>query len=74
MFGRRPRKFTLGFSLAVEFYRRVYHRNPRKFFDTVTDSGEASEFVSETLWHDMVNNVVRSPIADGVSDEPAYGL
>ena len=56
-----PGKFTLGFSLAVEFYRRVYHRNPRKVFDTVTDSGEASEFVSETLWHDIVNNVVRSP-------------
>ena len=56
-----PGKFTLGFSLAVEFYRRVYHRNPRKVFDTVTDSGEASEFVSETLWHDMVNNVGRSP-------------
>ena len=56
-----PGKFTLGFSLAVEFYRRVYHRNPRKLFDTVTDSGEASQFVSETLWHDMVNNVGRSP-------------
>jgi len=69
-----PGKFTLGFSLAVEFYRRVYHRNPRKFFDTVTDSGEASEFVSETLWHDIVNNVVRSPIAGGVSDAPAHGL
>jgi len=56
-----PGKFTLGFSLAVEFYRRVYHRNPRKLFDTVTDSGEASQFVSETLWHDMVNNVGPSP-------------
>jgi len=60
-----PGKFTLGFSLAVEFYRRVYHRNPRKFFDTVTDRGEASECVSETLWHDMANNVVRRPSGAG---------
>ncbi len=58
IWGVVPGKFTLGFSLAVEFYRRVYHRNPRKFFDTVTDRGEASEYVSETLWHDMVNNGV----------------
>ena len=52
-----PGKFTLGFSLAVEFYRRVYNRNPRKFFSAVTDRGEAADYVSETLWHDIVNNV-----------------
>lgn len=57
-----PGKFTLGFSLAVEFYRRVYNRNPRKFFNTVTDRGEASEYVSETLWHDIANNVARKRI------------
>ena len=50
-----PGKFTLGFSLAVEFYRRVYHRNPHKCFQTVTDTGNYSQYVSETLWHKMVN-------------------
>jgi hypothetical protein len=60
-----PGKFTLGFSLAVEFYRRVYNRNPRKFFNTVTDHGGASDYVSETLWHDIVNNIGSRP-NDGV--------
>jgi len=51
------------FILAVEFYRRVYHRNPGKSFDIVTDRRETSECVSETLWPETVNNVVRRPIA-----------
>ena len=51
-----PGKFTLGFSLAVEFYRRVYKRNPRKFFNAVIDRGEVSEYVSETHWHHIVND------------------
>ena len=51
-----PGKFTLGFSLAAEFYRRVYKKNPRKFFSTVTDAGECEQYVSDTLWHELVNN------------------
>ncbi len=51
-----PGKFTLGFSLAAEFYRRVYKRNPRKFFTAVTDTGEYEKYVSDTLWQELVNN------------------
>ena len=51
-----PGKFTLGFSLAAEFYRRVYKKNPRKFSTTVTDTGEYEKYVSDTLWHELVNN------------------
>lgn len=50
-----PGKFTLGFSLATEFYRRVYKKNPRKFFSAVTDTGEYTQYVSETLWYELVN-------------------
>jgi hypothetical protein len=48
-----PGKFTLGFSLAPEFYRRVYKRNPKKHFKTITDSGLYSKYVSDTLWHEL---------------------
>jgi len=48
-----PGKFTLGFSLAVEFYRRVYHRNPKKSFHAVADTGDCSQYVSDTLWHEL---------------------
>jgi len=47
-----PGKFTLAFSLAPEFYRRVYKKNPRKFFKTYLDKGEFSDMVSETRWFD----------------------
>jgi len=52
-----PGKFTLGFSLAVEFYRRIYKRNPRKFFPTVADTGEHARYVSETRWHELVHTL-----------------
>jgi len=50
-----PGKFTLGFSLAPEFYRRIYKKNPRKSFNAVTDSGENATCISETLWHELAN-------------------
>ena len=50
-----PGKFTLGFSLATEFYRRIYKKNPRKVFNTVTDTGEHAGYVSDTLWYELVN-------------------
>jgi len=50
-----PGKFTLGFSLAPEFYRRIYKKNPRKFLDTATDSGEKTTCISETLWYELAN-------------------
>lgn len=51
-----PGKFTLGFSLAVEFYRRIYKKNPRKYFATVKDNGKYSQYVSDTLWHEIISN------------------
>ena len=51
-----PGKFTLGFSLAPEFYRRIYKRNPRKYLKTISDNGEFTKYVSDTLWYEMTNN------------------
>jgi len=48
-----PGKFTLGFSLAPEFYRQVYGKNPRKKFQTCNDNGEHTNFVSDTYWYDL---------------------
>lgn len=50
-----PGKFTLAFSIAPEFYRRVYGRNPRKVFQTYTDDGSYSDLVAETVWSDVAN-------------------
>jgi glycine/D-amino acid oxidase-like deaminating enzyme len=48
-----PGKFTLGFSLAPEFYRRIYHKNPRKYFQTVIDTGQVTALVAATKWQEM---------------------
>ena len=45
-----PGKFTLAFSLAPEFYRIVYKKNPRKVFSTILDTGKFSNLVSDTVW------------------------
>jgi hypothetical protein len=50
-----PGKFSLVFSLAPEFYRQVYKKNPKKFFKTTEDSGEYSEHIAETAWKDLAN-------------------
>ena len=48
-----PGKFTLAFSLAPEFYRLVYNKNPRKFFDTTVDTGDFSHLIDETVWGEI---------------------
>ncbi len=48
-----PGKFTLAFSLAPEFYRLVYNKNPRKFFNTTVDSGDFSHLIEETVWGEI---------------------
>jgi glycine/D-amino acid oxidase-like deaminating enzyme len=48
-----PGKFTLGFSMAAEFYRRVYHRNPRKWFSTSVADDITATHVAETSWYEM---------------------
>ena len=40
-----PGKFTLAFSLAPEFYRIGYKKNPRKFFKTSFDGGKYSHLI-----------------------------
>ena len=50
-----PGKFTLAFSLAPEFYRRVYLKNPRKVFKSYIDIGEFSSLVANTAWYDARN-------------------
>jgi len=51
-----PGKFTLGFSLAPEFYRRIYLKNPRKIFKSYKDNGEYSDLVANTAWYDAIIN------------------
>ena len=48
-----PGKFTLAFSMAPEFYRKIYKKNPRKFFQTHEDTGEFSNLVAETVWGEL---------------------
>ena len=50
-----PGKFTLAFSLAPEFYRIVYKKNPRKFFPTFSDDGKLSHLIANTVWHESQN-------------------
>ena len=48
-----PGKFTLAFSLAPEFYRLIYNKNPRKFFNTTVDTGDFSHLIDETVWEEI---------------------
>jgi hypothetical protein len=47
-----PGKFTLAFSLAPEFYRTIYLRNPKKAFQTSVDNGKYANLIANTLWYD----------------------
>ena len=50
-----PGKFTLAFSLAPEFYRQVYHKNPRKYFKSIDAENNQNNLVSNTVWVDTFN-------------------
>ena len=50
-----PGKFTLAFSLAPEFYRRVYSKNPRKSFVTHQSDEPVANMVANTAWYDAWN-------------------
>jgi hypothetical protein len=48
-------KFTLAFSMAPEFYRRVYHKNPTKHVNkniALVDNN----LISKTSWQEIINN------------------
>lgn len=55
IWGIIPGKFALGFSIAPEFYRHVYKKNPRKYFKPSSDSRFNSELISNTVWFDVHN-------------------
>ena len=50
-----PGKFTLAFSMAPEFYRLIYKKNPKKFFKTYNDNGEYKDLINETVWQEIQN-------------------
>ena len=54
-----PGKFTLAFSMAPEFYRRVYKRNP---------NGEIGDS------NDDINSKILSATTDAASDTTVYAL
>jgi len=45
-------KFSLAFSMAPEFYRRVYHKNPTKLFGIGV--GIENSEISETSWKEII--------------------
>lgn len=48
-------KFTLAFSMAPEFYRRVFKKNPTRYVDKVSNVDD-SGIISETSWQEIVTN------------------
>ena len=48
-------KFSLAFSMAPEFYRRVYHKNPVKQANN-SRFGLKNQLVSDTSWQEIVEN------------------
>ena len=62
VWGIIPGKFTLGFSIAPEFYRRVYKRNPKKHFETLNSHGNNIDLISNTVWYDVVNKLIKKEL------------
>lgn len=53
VWGIIPGKFTLAFSIAPEFYRRIYKRNPSKNNAAARTINGKSEKLSNTVWFDV---------------------
>ena len=47
-----PGKFTLAFSIAPEFYRLIYKKNPKKFFKTNARYESLNDIIDETIWEE----------------------
>ena len=47
-----PGKFTLAFSIAPEFYRLIYKKNPKKFFKTNVRYESLNDIIDETIWEE----------------------
>jgi len=50
-----PGKFTLAFSIAPEFYRILYKKNPKKFSETKSNTTDISNLIEETVWNETQN-------------------
>ena len=48
-----PGKFTLAFSVAPEFYRIVYKKNPKKFFNVSSEKNDFSHLIEDTVWEEI---------------------
>ena len=46
-------KFTLAFSMAPEFYRRVFNKNPSRYVDNICNTNYG-KIISETSWQEIV--------------------
>lgn len=56
VWGIIPGKFTLAFSIAPEFYRRVFKKNPKKRINPDNSNPEISDLMSNTMWYDVTKN------------------
>ncbi len=52
-----PGKFTLAFSMAPEFYRRVYKKNPKKYVKVENKNISSNNIISNTVWKDTYNQL-----------------
>jgi len=48
-----PGKFSLAFSIAPEFYRQIYKKNPRKFVK-YNNNTNIDNIISNTAWKDII--------------------
>ena len=48
-------KFSLAFSMAPEFYRRIYHKNPPKIIEIPMEDVKKG-LISETSWKEIIIN------------------
>jgi len=48
-------KFSLAFSLAPEFYRRVYNKNPPKIIEAISANNVKDGLISDTSWNEIIN-------------------
>jgi len=48
-----PGKFTLAFSLAPEFFRKIYKKNPKKHFKASSHNESLSSIIENTVWGEV---------------------
>ena len=51
-----PGKFSLAFSIAPEFYRLAYKKNPKKHFEVRVNNNNFNDMIDETYWKETQIN------------------